>query len=148
MRKFSLIMFIVLSLILMLAACGGGDSGDSSDSGGESVSVAVKDGAGDAANGEKLYKQPIIGDSSAPGCNTCHSLEEGVVLTGPSHAGIAEKAKTAVSGLSAEEYLHKSITDPNADITEGFTEGVMWPSYGDDLTEEEINDLVAFLLTQ
>jgi len=142
MRKFSLIMLLVVALVMVLAACGGGDSADSGS--GEAAAPA----GGDAANGEELYKQTIIGDASAPGCITCHSLDEGVVLVGPSHAGISASANGAVAGLSAEEYLKSSITDPNAHITDGYTEGVMYQFYGDDLSAQEIADLVAFLETQ
>jgi len=49
--------------------------------------------------------------------------------------------------MTAEEYLKESIITPNAHVTEGFTAGVMYQNYGKDLTEQEINDLVAYLLT-
>ncbi len=143
MRKFSLVVLLVLALSLLLAACGGGGSEPASDSAG----VAPRSGSGNVANGEKLYKQPVIGKSSAPGCNTCHSLDEGVVLVGPSHAGMGTRAATAVSGQSAEDYLRESITNPNAHVTEGYAQGVMYQNYGTDLTEQEINDLVAFLMS-
>lgn len=143
MRKFSLVVLLVLALSLLLAACGGGGSEPASDS----AAVAPRSG-GNAANGEKLYKQPVIGKNSAPGCNTCHSLDEGVVLVGPSHAGMGTRAATAVSGQSAEDYLRESITNPNAHVTEGYAQGVMYQNYGTDLTEQEINDLVAFLMSQ
>lgn len=142
MRKFSLIMLLVVALVMVLAACGGG--GDSADSGNEAAAPA----GGDAAKGEELYKQTIIGEASAPGCITCHSLDEGVVLVGPSHAGIGARANGAVAGESADEYLEKSIREPNAHITDGFTEGVMYQFYDNDLSDQEIADLVAFLKTQ
>ena len=142
MRKFSLIMLLVVALVMVLAACGGG--GDSDDSGGGEGEGIV----GDAARGEKLYNQTIIGEASAPGCITCHSLEEGVVLVGPSHAGMGARANGAVAGLSADEYLEQSIREPNAHITDGYTEGVMYQFFDTDLTDQEIADLVAFLKTQ
>ncbi len=142
MRKFSFLFLLVLALSLFLAACGGGGSETASDE----AAVAPRSG-GDAARGEELYKQPVIGENSAPGCNTCHSLDEGVVLVGPSHAGMGTRAETAVPGQSAEDYLRESITNPNAHVTEGYAQGVMYPNYGTDLTEQEINDLVAFLLS-
>ncbi len=142
MRKFLFTFLLVSVLALFLAACGGG--GDSADGGGEAADGSV----GNAANGEKLYTSPTIGSASAPGCNTCHSLEEGVVLVGPSHAGIGERAATAVDGMTAEEYLHDSIVNPDAHVTEGYTAGVMYQNYGAEIPEPQINDLVAFLLTQ
>jgi cytochrome c553 len=140
MRKFSLIMLLIVALVMVLAACGGGEA----DSGGGEAASA----GGDAARGEELYKQTIIGEASAPGCITCHSLDEGVVLVGPSHNGMGSRANGAVAGLSADEYLKQSITEPNAHITDGYTEGVMYQFYANDLSEQEIADLVAFLKTQ
>jgi cytochrome c553 len=122
----------VLVLSLALAACGGGGGASS---------------AGDAARGKELYAQTVIGPNAAPGCITCHSLEAGTVLVGPSHAGIGTAAASRVSGQSAEDFLKESITAPEAHITEGFVAGVMYPNYGKDLSEQEINDLVAYMLS-
>ena len=126
-------MISILLLGILLAACGGGGNGES--------------GAGDAGRGQALYEKTIIGPNAAPGCVTCHSREPGKTLVGPSHAGIATTAETAVSGMTAEEFLKQSIVDPNAQVTEGFAPGVMYQNYGKDLSEQEINDLVAYLLT-
>ncbi len=49
--------------------------------------------------------------------------------------------------MTAAEYIHQSIVDPNAYVVEGFAEGLMYQNYAQDLTEQEINDLVAFTLT-
>ncbi|HID53719.1 MAG TPA: c-type cytochrome [Anaerolineae bacterium] len=146
MRKLFFSLVVLSALILVLAACGGG--GDSGGNGGGGSDEGGGTTAGNAENGEKLYKQTTIGSASAPGCITCHSLEEGVVLVGPSHYGLATRAETAVAGMSAEEYLHQSIVDPDAHITEGFTAGIMYQNYGAELPEAQINDLVAFLMTQ
>mgnify|MGYP002623074377 CR=1 FL=1 len=140
MRKLTLTIFLLLLLSFGLAACGGG--GDEPEAGGETSSV------GNAANGERLFNETIIGSGSAQGCITCDSLEPGVVIVGPSHSDIGARAKTAVEGMSAEDYLRQSIVEPNAHITEGYTEGVMYQNYGEELTNTQINDLVAFMLTQ
>lgn len=44
-------------------------------------------------------------------------------------------------------YLHSSIVDPAAYIVPGFVAGLMPETYADIFTEEEINNLVAYLLT-
>jgi nitric oxide reductase subunit C len=80
-------------------------------------------------------------------CGTCHSLEPDVVLVGPSLAGVASRAETRVDGQSAEEYLRNSILHPSEYVVEGFND-VMQKNFGDVLTADQINDLVAFLLTQ
>ena len=140
---------LFMSLALLLAACGGSEpasdatSSESASSEESSVEVSV----GDAANGEALFAKTTVGSANAPGCVTCHSLETDVVLVGPSMAGVATRAETAVSGMTAEEYLRQSIVEPNAEVTEGFVEGIMYQNFGTDLEEENINDLTAYLLT-
>lgn len=51
------------------------------------------------------------------------------------------------SGVSDVEYLRQSIVDPYA-FEEGDWSDVMPYEYADLLSEEEVDDLVAFLLTQ
>ncbi len=141
MNRKVLLTVLVLALVMLLAACGGG--GDQAATEGDGGSTSV----GDAANGKELYEQTVIGSASAPGCITCHSLEPDVVLVGPSHAGLANRAGSYQEGVGAEEYLRESITDPDAHIVEGFTPGVMYQNYANDLSAREINDLVAYLMT-
>ena len=137
MRRITLFFILILALSLALVACGGDDGG--------SASEAEPAGGASAARGEELYKQTVIGPASAPGCVTCHSLEEGVGLVGPSHAGLATRSEGAVSGMSVAEFLEQSIVEPDAVITEGYSQGVMYQNYGSDLSEQDVADLVAFL---
>jgi mono/diheme cytochrome c family protein len=37
--------------------------------------------------------------------------------------------------------------EPNAYLVEGFGQGLMPAGYGDELSEEQLNDLVAYLLS-
>ncbi len=140
MRKFWMIVLLVLGLTVVLAACGGGGSEAPAD-------TSSTGPVGNAARGQRLYEQTVIGRASAPGCVTCHSMEPGVVVVGPSHAGVGARAATYVAGMSAEEYLRDSIINPDAHIVEGFTPGVMYQNYGSELNEQEIADLVAYMLT-
>lgn len=134
-------MFVMFLAAALLVACGGGGAA-------ESASADAAPGAsGDAANGETLFNQVSIGSANAPGCITCHSVEAGVVLVGPSLAGVAVRAETAVSGMTAEEFLRQSIVEPNAHVTEGFTEGIMYQNFGTDLPAKSIDDLTAYLMT-
>ncbi|HID34605.1 MAG TPA: cytochrome c, partial [Anaerolineae bacterium] len=71
-------------------------------------------------------------------CVTCHSIEPGKTVVGPSMAGIASKG---------EDFIRESIVNPDADITEGFPAGTMPQDYGQKLSEEQINQLVAYLMT-
>ncbi|MDD2695367.1 MAG: cytochrome c [Anaerolineales bacterium] len=97
--------------------------------------------------GRSLFEKSMLGPNLAPGCVTCHSLEPGMNLVGPSLAGVAGLAASRQPGMSAEQYLRQSILDPDAYIVEDYIAGVMYAKYAEDLTEGEINDLVTFLLT-
>ncbi|MCA9933727.1 MAG: c-type cytochrome [Ardenticatenaceae bacterium] len=137
MRKTLLILLVILSMLL-LVACGGGGDEEAADAGSS---------IGNAANGEKLFNQVTIGTANAPGCVTCHSLEPDVVLTGPSQYDVAVRAVGRVPGMSAEDYIHESIVNPDAYVVEGFEPGVMYQNFGTELSESEINDLVAYFMT-
>jgi mono/diheme cytochrome c family protein len=78
-------------------------------------------------------------------CIRCHSLD-GSEGYGPSLQGISKWAGDRVPELSAFEYLQQSILDPDAYVVEGFKH--MGRIHSVLLNEEEINDLVAFMLTQ
>ena len=136
MRRIVMVMIMTSALALVLVACGGGDTAEPSSGGA---------GAGDAARGESLYKKTAIGAASAPGCITCHALDEGLTLVGPSHAGIGAAADSRIAGMSAEEFIKQSIIEPDVEVTEGFSPGVMYQNYGSELSEQEIADLVAYL---
>lgn len=138
-----LILTLVLLLSLVLVACGGDVEVDAT----EPANVV-----GDAQNGETLYNMSTIGDSGATGCVTCHSVQPTddplqPSPVGPSHYGLADRAGTYVADMSAEEYLRESIVEPNAHLVEGYAEGLMYQFYEEELTADQIDDLVAYLLT-
>lgn len=133
MRRVILVMMV---LSLMLAACGGGSSGGPV--------------TGDPKRGEDLYNRSTLGKQSAEGCTTCHNYDasEGPEEDAPYTAGTATKAATRVPGLSTEEYILESIVDPDAYVVEGWQAGDMYAEWDKDLTEQQIADLVAYLLTE
>jgi cytochrome c oxidase subunit 2 len=136
MRKHFFIIVFLLTFTLLLAACGGGADDTSETEGPLDL----------AAQGEKLYKQATIGSASSPGCVTCHSLEEGVSLVGPSHASVGARAGDQVAGQSAEDYIKESIINPNTHVVDGYSPGVMYQNYAKELTDEQIDALVAYML--
>jgi mono/diheme cytochrome c family protein len=68
------------------------------------------------------------------------------MLVGPGMAGLGSRAGERTSA-SAADYLHESILNPNAHVVEGYPAGVMPQNYADSLTEDQINDLVAYMLS-
>jgi cytochrome c2 len=100
---------------------------------------------GDPAQGARLFYAEQIGE--APGCKTCHSVAPGEVIVGPSLAGIAYRAGSRESGVTAEDYIRQSIIEPNAYTVDGFSTGVMYQKFSEELSEEQLRDLIAFLLS-
>ena len=108
---------------------------------------------GDPARGREIYETDTeeIGGETRIGCSLCHTLDgtlAGAGISGPSFQGISERAGDSVPELSAVEYLRQSIVDPSAYVVQGFSFGPMPDNFGRLLSEEDIDDLVAFLLTQ
>jgi cytochrome c oxidase subunit 2 len=90
--------------------------------------------------GRKLYV--------AKGCNACHSLD-GSRVVGPSFLklwGRKEKTADGVEYEADENYLAESILNPNAKIVAGYPPNVM-PSYAGQLSDDHINQLIAFIKT-
>ncbi|HUN06880.1 MAG TPA: cytochrome c [Aggregatilineales bacterium] len=97
----------------------------------------------DATRGEVLFRK---GMNEAPPCITCHALSEGVYSLGPVLAGVRERAGNRVEGLSEADYLRQSIVEPTAFIVGGYRP-IMFPAYAEHLSEQDLRDVIAFLLT-
>jgi len=85
------------------------------------------------------------------GCFACHSVD-GTKLVGPSFKGIWGEEQVVVTGKETrkiivdEEYIKRSIYDPNADIVEGYAKGLM-VSYQGQLSEDDIASIIEYLKT-
>jgi mono/diheme cytochrome c family protein len=81
------------------------------------------------------------------GCAGCHSLQPGGLSVGPTWYDLAETAATRVPGQGAADYLYTSIVQPNAYVVAGYLPGIMAQNYGQRLSEDDIADIVRYLLT-
>jgi mono/diheme cytochrome c family protein len=86
-------------------------------------------------------------------CIACHNLavdqtpgNRGPV--GPHFGNLYENAQNRVAGMSAEEYIHQSIVAPNDYVVESYPSGIMPQTFGEQMSEEEINAMVAWLIEQ
>ena len=80
-------------------------------------------------------------------CATCHHFDSEAQLIGPGLLNISVRAASRVPGESAYNYIHTSIVDPGAFVVPGFPDALMPRTYKDLWTEEQINDIIAYLYT-
>ena len=119
------------------------------------VETPPSNGDGDlVATGRELYLNvPPNAAPQALWCYQCHFIEgmpEAAGLIGPDHTHIGSDATNRVPGMSAEDYLRESIVDPELRIAEGVdraTPGLMTKAIVENLTDDQVDALVAFLLT-
>ncbi len=104
---------------------------------------------GDAARGRQLFEGDLAmaGGDAAP-CIGCHSVTPGEPPSiGPNLSNVGNRAATTVADQSAGDYLRASIVEPDAYLAAGFQEGIHPRTYGRLLTNDQISDLVAYMLT-
>lgn len=83
------------------------------------------------------------------GCIACHSLD-GNKIVGPSFKGIYGHEVDVITGgqerkvIVDDEYIKKSIYEPNADVVKGFNPGLMI-SYKQQVSEEDVAKIVEFI---
>ena len=92
------------------------------------------------AAGRELFK--------SAGCNACHTLDDAdaTAQVGPDLNQLASVAEDRERDLSAEEYVRESIVNPPAYEVEGYDSTTMPGNFEDQLTPEEIDTLVQYLL--
>lgn len=99
---------------------------------------------GDPERGERIFK---VGINESPPCSSCHQASENSYSLGlaPTMIGISERASTRIEGVSAEEYIKNSILEPEKFVVPGFSVE-MYKDYREFFTEQDIADLIAFLM--
>ena len=148
---------LIAVLALLLAGCGGGeevvgtaetvDTTQTQTETGETETgetgtgeTETTGGGGGAVEGDPEAGEQVF---AANGCGSCHKFAPAGSsgTTGPDLDELSDFAENANQPLA--EFTREAIVEPNAYVEEGFPQGVM-PAY-DQLSEEELNDLVAFL---
>ncbi len=92
-------------------------------------------------------------DNLSPRCTACHriSTQGNARGAGPSLNGLRDHAGEREQGLSDREYIKQSIVDPSAYIVDECPTGpcvdVMVKNYHEQLSNEDIDKLVSFLLS-
>ncbi len=132
------ILLLVLLLALGLVGCGGKEAGA------QNQDIPAPETVGNPDEGQIIFN---AWHEDAPACSTCHAVEGNQTIVGPALTHIATRAGSRVNGLSTIDYLHQSIVEPDAYIANGEDMSLMYKHFGEKLTAQQIDDLVAYLLT-
>lgn len=143
---------VLLLWLALLAGCGA--VADQMASGAVVATPAtspVAQRTGDPQRGAALFAGDIEIDGFVA-CRGCHSVNpatgDGL---GPNLAGIALRAGSRIPGVAADTYIRRSIQVHDDFIVPGFEAGlaraVVGRDFGDILSDQDIADLTAYLLT-
>jgi cytochrome c oxidase subunit II len=118
----------------------GAQAAESETGGGETTGPPETGQTGGQAQGDPAAGKEIFTTAAQPACASCHTLAD-AGATGT----VGPNLDDVLKGKDAS-FIEQSIVDPNAEIAEGFAEGIMPEDYGDKLDDKQLADLVAYLL--
>ncbi len=101
----------------------------------------------DPARGQELFSLTYDTAAGPYMCASCHHVDSEEVLVGPGLYNIKARATTRVEGQSAAQYIFNSIKHPGDYVVEGFANGLMPQNYAEIFTDDDIYNIVAYLLT-
>jgi mono/diheme cytochrome c family protein len=111
-------------------------TGETANTGGATPTETGGGGpVGDPAAGKQIFTT-----TAQPTCASCHTLSE-AGATGT----VGPNLDDVLKGKDAA-FIRESIVEPNAEIATGFQQGIMPQNYGQQLDDQQLNDLVAFLV--
>lgn len=100
---------------------------------------------GNPENGKILFETFYAEVSFA--CATCHRVDSEERLIGPGLLNVANRVEGYGTGETPAEYVHHSIIAPNDFVVPDYPAALMPQTYAELFTEDEINDLVAYVLS-
>ena len=98
---------------------------------------------GSPTSGELLY-------SARFGCTDCHLNGASAPDTIGTLARIQNErlAEAGFAGYTVEQYLVESITRPGDYVVDGYSSGLMPDNFGGRMTDQQLADIVSYLMTQ
>jgi mono/diheme cytochrome c family protein len=102
--------------------------------------TGTETGAPEGPGGDPAAGKEIFTTTAQPPCASCHTLQEA------NAAGtVGPNLDEVLKGKDAA-FIHESIVNPEAEIATGYSAGIMPAVYADQLDEQQLADLVAFLV--
>ncbi|MCU0481307.1 MAG: cytochrome c [Anaerolineae bacterium] len=80
-------------------------------------------------------------------CATCHLVDSDVAGVGPGLYSLSDRAGGRIPGYPAEVYVYHSIMTPLQYIVSGYPENLMPIGYGEVLSQQDIYDVSAYILS-
>jgi cytochrome c553 len=121
-----------------VAAPSGGGGGEEAPAagGGEDDNAGEGEGGAGGAEGDAEAGVALF---TEVGCGGCHAFS-----AAGTNASIGPNLDESLQGQSPAD-IRTDIVEPDAEIAEGFPPGVMPSTYGTELSEDDLNNLVAAL---
>lgn len=83
------------------------------------------------------------------GCTACHSVD-GTRIIGPSYKGIFGEETTVITNgqerklVVDENYIRRSVYEPNTDVVKGFNKGLM-QTYQGQINDDDLNKIIEYI---
>lgn len=103
---------------------------ETGETGTTTATTTEEEPAGDPSAGKPVF--------ASAGCGSCHTL-----AAADATGTVGPNLDESLEGKDAA-YVRRAIVEPNAEVAEGYQAGIM-PSFDDQLSDEQVDDLVAFL---
>lgn len=99
----------------------------------------------DSEHGSELFE--TFQADAGFACSTCHRADSEDRLIGPGLLNVGSRADSRVDGQLALDYIYTSIMNPSAFVVPDYPDGLMPANWAEIYTEEELYDIIAYLLT-
>ncbi len=146
-----------LAIPFVVAGCGSGGQEATAESTASGTSQAteqsqlsgeqkakLEEPSGNVSRGEELV--------TSNGCIACHSVDgTSTTLSGPSWKGVFGSQRLLADGTTVTAdlaYLRKSIVKPGARVLKGFDDGLMPTTYSSALSDQDVEDMIAFIASR